>query len=241
MTTGTSPLGAMLKRLGSGRSPIRKYVFIVACGRSGSTLLMGILNAIPHYCIRGENDGALHHLFVIYDSLMTRRAGGTVGALPAHPWFGLTNLEPDGLREGIRRFFTDEILRPDGTARVAGFKEIRYGKADVPDLERYLAFIRETFAPCQLIVNHRDLAEIASSGFWPDVPDSASIVAETEARLSAIPSGPGVLHFSYDRLMTDREAQLGELFAFLGEPYDPVAIETVLRTPHSYEVKRSDP
>ncbi|MBI4920706.1 MAG: sulfotransferase [Devosia nanyangense] len=240
MTTGGSALGTMSKRPDSGRSSIQKYVFVVACGRSGSTLLMGLLNAIPHFCIRGENDSALHHLFVIYDSLMARRAAGTVGELPVHPWFGLTNLEPDGLREGIRRFFTDEILRPDETARVTGFKEIRYLKTDVPDLERYLAFIEETFAPCQIIVNHRELAEMATSGFWPDTPDSDRVLAETEARLSAIPSGPGVLHFSYDRLMTDREAQLGELFAFLGEPYDRAAIEAVLRTPHSYQIKRSD-
>src|SRR5688572_1085508 len=34
------------------------HLFIVTYGRSGSTLLQGVLNSIPGYLIRGENDGA---------------------------------------------------------------------------------------------------------------------------------------------------------------------------------------
>ncbi len=39
------------------------YLFIVTYGRSGSTLLQGILNSIPGYLIRGENRAALFHLY----------------------------------------------------------------------------------------------------------------------------------------------------------------------------------
>src|SRR5215213_881342 len=45
------------------------YVFVVTYGRSGSTLLMGLLNSIPGYLVRGENWDALHHLFEFHRTL----------------------------------------------------------------------------------------------------------------------------------------------------------------------------
>ena len=41
------------------------FVFIFTYGRSGSTLLMGLLNSLPHYCIRGENNNLLHRLYPV--------------------------------------------------------------------------------------------------------------------------------------------------------------------------------
>jgi hypothetical protein len=35
------------------------YVFVMTYGRSGSTLLMGLLNTIPGYLVRGENDDGM--------------------------------------------------------------------------------------------------------------------------------------------------------------------------------------
>ena len=38
------------------------YLFVLTYGRSGSTLLQGILNSIPGYLVRGENRQILFHL-----------------------------------------------------------------------------------------------------------------------------------------------------------------------------------
>ena len=38
------------------------HVFVMTYGRSGSTLLMGILNSIPGWLLRGENRHAMRHL-----------------------------------------------------------------------------------------------------------------------------------------------------------------------------------
>jgi hypothetical protein len=54
------------RRLQEGTGPRARrdlgYVFIVTYGRSGSTLLQGVLNSIPGYLVRGENRQALRHL-----------------------------------------------------------------------------------------------------------------------------------------------------------------------------------
>ena len=45
-------------------------VFIVAQGRSGSTLLLKLLNSIKGYNICGENHGAISQLSAFYDSVL---------------------------------------------------------------------------------------------------------------------------------------------------------------------------
>lgn len=41
-------------------------VLIITYGRSGSTLLQGILNSIPGYLIRGENENLMAHFYNAY-------------------------------------------------------------------------------------------------------------------------------------------------------------------------------
>ena len=48
------------------------YVFVMTYGRSGSTLLMGLLNTIPGYLIRGENDDALRFLHDFHQTCVER-------------------------------------------------------------------------------------------------------------------------------------------------------------------------
>ncbi len=43
-------------------------------GRSGSTLVQGILDSIPGYLIRGENRDALPHLFAYHQTLVKEAA-----------------------------------------------------------------------------------------------------------------------------------------------------------------------
>ena len=39
-----------------------QYLFVITYGRSGSTVLLNLLNAIEGYTIRGENCGIVSHL-----------------------------------------------------------------------------------------------------------------------------------------------------------------------------------
>ena len=49
------------------------HVFVMTYGRSGSTLLMGLLNSIPGYLIRGENRHAMRHLYDFHRSGLVER------------------------------------------------------------------------------------------------------------------------------------------------------------------------
>ena len=57
-------------------TPVRDldHVFVMTYGRSGSTLLMGILNSIPGWLLRGENRHAMRHLYDFHRSGLTEKA-----------------------------------------------------------------------------------------------------------------------------------------------------------------------
>jgi hypothetical protein len=212
----------------------RSYVFIFTYGRSGSTLLMGLVNSLPGYCIRGENNNALHALFAFYSRLVDAPVGTRSNAeSPTHPWFGMQRLDFDQIQAEVRRLFVDTVLRPEPEHTTIGFKEIRFSREEVPEFEPYLEFIRQTFPPSKFIFNHRDLAAVAASGWWRNVPDAAERLAFMEARFNAVPASDSVYHFSYDALVEDHGAAKG-LMAFLEQPYEPETVRRLLRTRYSY-------
>ena len=61
-----------LLREGDPASQGLGYVFVMTYGRSGSTLLMGLLNTIPGYLVRGENDDALRYLYDFHRTCVER-------------------------------------------------------------------------------------------------------------------------------------------------------------------------
>jgi hypothetical protein len=49
-------------------------IFVVTYGRSGSTLLQGVLNGIPGFLIRGENKDIVGHLLGLVNDVSNERA-----------------------------------------------------------------------------------------------------------------------------------------------------------------------
>ena len=157
------------------------YLFVVTYGRSGSTLLMGLLNSIPGYLVRGENWDALHHLFRFHRTL----AEGSQRWDPArlrqrtHPFFGAGDFPVQKSLEGTRRLVLDTVLRPRDDTRVTGFKEIRWYGDDVVE---YVAWLREVFPGARFVVNTRDHAEVRRSGWWAKRPENAEQLPAIEER-----------------------------------------------------------
>lgn len=218
------------------RPRIERYVFVFTYGRSGSTLLMGLLNSLPGYCIRGENGNALYKLYE-FDKRM-RESLSEAGNLqnsqrPTHPWFGLHQVDLPALRTDLRDSFTRNVLTPEKGSRVAGFKEIRFSEAEVPDLEGYLDFVRQAFAPAKIIFNHRSMDKVAKSGWWGNMPKALEKLQFMEDRFNAVPAGESVHHFSYDALVADPAYARG-LFEWLGERFDEAKVRDLLAVRHSY-------
>lgn len=218
---------------GSGIAHRYRYVFIVTYGRSGSTLLMSLLNTIPGYRINGENYNALYRLYQA-DVAITK--AHSTHSDPRHlvaqgAWYGAPRMRPDCFRSELVDTFVTHVLRPEPGDRVLGFKEIRYIKSDMPDLPGFLQFLRRTFPTCKIIFNHRDIADVAQSAWWANSRKSTEKLTVADERLRAVPDDEHHYHFSYDEI-DESLGNIRKLFAFLGEKVDEPAVREVLGVRH---------
>lgn len=212
-----------------------QYVFIVTYGRSGSTLLQGLLNSIPGYLIRGENHGTLETLAENFRNLNHRKETISGGAKSTHPWYWLRHYSREEAAAGYRRFILEVILKPKPRTRVTGFKEIRWWKRDLVET---LEFTREVFPGARFVFNTRETEDVIKSQWWarkdPDV--ARAQVADWESRMDDAYAKLGdelVYRIHYDDYLADPGVLRG-LFEWLGEPFDRARIDEVLNTPHSF-------
>jgi hypothetical protein len=218
---------------GGGTVHDYRYVFIVTYGRSGSTLLMSLLNTIPGYRINGENYNALYRLYQA-DAAITKafqKHSDSRHLVSRGAWYGAPRMRPQLFRYELAASFVAHVLRPEPGDRVLGFKEIRYIKSDMPDLTGFLGFLRRTFPDCKIIFNHRNVTDVANSSWWANSGRSVDKLEAADARLRAIPDDEQHLHFFYDDI-DDSLKNIRALFEFLGEEPDERAVREVLEVRH---------
>ncbi len=219
----------------SGRDrPDLSYLFVVTYGRSGSTLLQGILSATPGVMIRGENGGVLQQLFTFHDTVRGHqtRLARPEPLPPTHPWWGVDGYpETTALRE-LRLLMLETVLRPAPDTRVVGFKEISWLPERLPD---YLGFVRAVFPGARFILNTRNLDDVAQSKWWADRPDARSELTTMEEQyVEAVTDlGDAAYRVHYDDWVADPSALRG-LFEWLGEDFDEARVRAVMDVPHSY-------
>jgi hypothetical protein len=226
----------VLRAVGRHTGSVRdyRYVFVVTYGRSGSTLLMGLLNTIPGYRINGENYNALYRLYQA-DLAVARslqKGSGRDHLAPQSAWYGTPRVRRAKFRYELATSFVSHVLRPMPGDRVIGFKEIRYTKSDMPDLDGFLDFLRQTFPNCRIVINHRKLADVAKSAWWANSEQSQAKLAAADARLLEIAADEQHFHFYYDEI-DDSLDNIRALFGYLGEEIDEPAVRRVLSTRHA--------
>ena len=199
------------------------YVFIVTYGRSGSTLIQTLLNAIPGYLIRGENNAALVGLFQSWRALdqspdIARMHREKLVSRPDHPWYGAEQIDAAAYRAALCKSFAAQILRPGPDVRVCGFKEIRT-IADPARFADFLGFLQAGFPKTRLVFNTRRAEHVCRSSWWRrhDPQDVAAMVAAADAvfrdHLRAHPDRSVLLR--YEDYTADHTA-LEPLFGLLG-------------------------
>lgn len=217
---------------------VEKTVFVITYGRSGSTLLQNMINALPGYALRGENANLLASLVrtwqefrLFYPEQLERmKIAGPLPSGPHQPWYGYEAIDSDRLGRDLAEVFLRDVLRPEPQTRVIGFKEIRWHE-DAELFAPMLEFLQLYMPQARFIFNTRAHNEVCRSGWWKTM-DPAVVTAQLEqAELlyadwqAAHPETCLSMH--YNDYATDPEAWRA-LFEFLGEPFDTELVQATL-------------
>ncbi len=211
---------------------VEGHLFVVTYGKSGSTLLMGLLDSLPGYCIRGENGGVLTDLYRYHATASTRRDQWAEAAPgPTHPWYGIDGYPSDAAYAAMRRLVDDTLLRPPPGTRVAGFKEIRWWMAPP---EEFLSFVEALYPGARFVLNTRDHDSVLASGWWKRAENARESLEKVEGRLKEAVGNRGDrgYHLHYDDYVAE-PARLADLCAWLGEDYDADRFAEVMSTRHT--------
>lgn len=219
---------------------MNKTIVVATYGRSGSTLLIGILNKIEGHVIRGENEMFTLGLWDAYKRLkdtVERQASRLRGNdQSADPWFGASTIN-------LQSFLTDceicvrNVLMGERTERVYGFKEIRFHhlKND-QEFFSYMGFMRKVMPGLRVVFLRRDAEQVLTSKWraaqGPDYVRKIVATMDDRAKRYCGAYPDHALSVSYDDLQEPE--RLRPLFEFLGEKFDAPLIAGVLAVRHSY-------
>ena len=166
------------------------HVFVMTYGRSGSTLLMGILNSIPGWLLRGENRHAMRHLYDFHRSGLAEkarvdpdrasRADAPVVRHRVVPRAGLAAAHPRARRgdaAAARAGHAGHRLQGDPVVRRRPPRLRRLPPAGVPG--------------ARFVVNTRRLEDVAASNYWTHKDDPLAQVTAIEEKILGAVAGPG--------------------------------------------------
>lgn len=214
-------------------------ILIITYGRSGSTLLQGILNTIDGVLVRGENDNIFYNLFLFYEKITVASKKYGSAIFPNQPWYGIGLFEKSLLLSHIRDMVRDIILgdkRSCTDITCYGFKEIRYNEI-VNNLFPYLDFLNKIFQNAVFIFNTRNIDDVLKSNLWKSCDQETArkeLILLESLFDEYCQVHPNCFQMTYEEILA-KGSRLEEMFQFLGAEYRAADIDIVLSTPHSYE------
>ena len=157
------------------------HVLILGQSRSGSSLLMRLLNFHPDVHIYGENWNALHHLYMFHRSIKDiedwkpdyqKALDGEVK--PA--W--MNNMSEDSVKTNLHGVI--QTMFPDWPKHgVRGFKEIRVGlphyNPTYKEFEQEIDWYNEIFPNMKVIFLTRNMKDMLMSAWHPKDPTSIEL------------------------------------------------------------------
>jgi hypothetical protein len=166
-----APVGRVARRvLGRERVPTYRYVFVVTYGRSGSTLVQGLLDTLPRTLVRGENNFYVHSLYRAWAQVrffQEKHLKHNPQATKS-PFYGLHEIDPSTFVTTSRALVTEHLLGSVSPEEVdvLGFKEVLWHRVRPEETRGFFTFLDRTFPGCLYVLNTRDLQQVAGSGFW---------------------------------------------------------------------------
>ena len=213
-----------------------EFLFIITYGRSGSTLVQGILNSIPGYRILGENNDALQKLREFYNCFYNSHANYLNNIMPEddrNSWYNPT--PPEELKSALVNTMA-HIIDPKFEAVTLGFKEIRYS-GHLDDLEPYLDWMYHIF-DCKFLFLTRNLDHTCVSKWHAGNPAGckAKLTMFEQQMEEYIKSRPyqNWFHLHFPDLHNVKPEEFKSLFDWLKADFDEAKIQEVLSRRHSY-------
>ena len=147
-----------------------EYVFVVTYGRSGSTLVQGMLNAMPRTLVRGENGLYVQHLFRAWqaaDEIRQKRKGAPARRT-TNAFFGINALTRARFVRNAQRLVVSGILGKEDEKDFdrIGFKEVLWHQVAPEETEPFFAWLEEVCPGAKYVLNTRDIEHVVGSGFW---------------------------------------------------------------------------
>ena len=213
-------------------------IFIVGCGRSGTTLMRLMLNRHPRIAIPGET-----WFFPDIDDMRTALASA-----PEHDWRATVAMRIEGCSTfpelGVtREQIDDELSRIPFTqwGNVLAVANLAFARAEgkvrwgdkTPGYVRYLPLLKREFPTAVVIHMIRDARDVAASffeqPFGPKAPIEAAIYWKNDVsrgQRDGIPLfGNRYIEVRYEALAADPEAELRRVLSHLHEDFDPVVLD----------------
>ncbi|MDJ0632810.1 MAG: sulfotransferase [Xenococcaceae cyanobacterium MO_188.B29] len=214
-------------------------VLIITYGRSGSTLLQGILNSIEGCLIRGENDNFCFALYQAYQSLKNSKKFRKATEA-THSWYGAPFINEEAFLEQASQMTKDLILankKDDPTIRCYGFKEIRYIQLEVQNkFEDYLKFLGKIFPNVCFIFNTRNLDDVLESGWWSKtnkIKSKEKLVNLEKKFAEYCSKHNNTFQITYENIIS-KSNTLEAMFDFLGVEYAANKIDKSISIKHSH-------
>jgi len=192
------------------------HVFVVTYGRSGSTLLQGLLNTLPGTLVRGESDFFIYglykgHLALAETQKRWSRAAEMKG--PASAFYGADVIDLPVFEGDLRRSVNRQLIGPTDPQdlRWLGFKEVLWHQVTSEQTATFLEFMDVLFPNARYILHRRDHEKVLASGFWKkwDEEQAREAVIRVEEFQDALAQGRAdrICWTSYEELTSDDEEE----------------------------------
>ncbi|CAE7471517.1 unnamed protein product [Symbiodinium natans] len=195
----------------SGELCDRKFLFIVATGRSGSSTLLNMVNQVPGFFLWGENHGALGGLALMQQRFLEAANQTCPGSAPLETPLRCSKLLRNA-RDVVWEWLAPPSFQSDWKrVEVRGFKELRWNST-------IFQFIRRSCPCSRLIFSFRlDLeAQTHSAFFKRSKKTKEDLLARMEAT-SALVAQSGLPVYSL-ALENFTAAEFTRLARWLGAP-----------------------
>ena len=217
-------------------------LLIITYGRSGSTLLQGVLNTPDNVLIRGENWNFCFHLFKSYQAIAKTK--NHCGDSSRRAFYGNAHLDEKYFIEQMQKTVKEMLIGDEKGIGCYGFKEIRYSNSELEnEASDYLNFLESLFPnPC-FIFNTRNQKDVVDSwhrvGWESDKVEAAKEIEQLESNLFDLMNvrKDKSFHITYEDVI-GKSHRLKELFDFVGMEFDAAKIDNALSRKHSFHPRQ---